>query len=62
LSPGDLAEIIAIIDDSGAVKDVEQQIDVLVESALATLADSNATPAAKSELTALATAMTRRQA
>ena len=61
LGPADLAEITGIIENSGAVQAVEQQIDGLVDSALTTLAASNATPAAKSELTDLATAMTRRQ-
>jgi geranylgeranyl diphosphate synthase type I len=61
LGSADLAEITGIIENSGAVLAVEQQIDGLVDSALATLAASKATPAAKSELTDLATAMTRRQ-
>jgi geranylgeranyl diphosphate synthase type I len=62
LDAAELAETTTIISDSGAVKVVEQQIDALVESALNTLTRSNATAAAKTELTRLATAMTRRQA
>jgi geranylgeranyl diphosphate synthase type I len=62
LDPTALAQATTIISDSGAVKDVEQQIEALVESALDTLNHSNASAVAISELTRLATAMTRRQA
>lgn len=58
---GELAETLAIITDSGAVTAVEQQINDLVTTALTTLNASSATPAAKQDLTGLATAMTRRK-
>ena len=61
LTAAELAETTAIIRDSGAVAEVETQIGELLESALIVLSASDATPAAKAELTELATAMTSRR-
>lgn len=61
LTADELAQTLDIITASGAVTEVEQQIEDLVSSALATLTASTATPAAKADLINLATAMTRRQ-